>query len=50
MAVLLIVGGLPSDFANHAPAVDGLGYGVEETIEKLVILALLFYHVGFGFG
>ena len=30
------------DFADHTPAVDGLGCGVEQTIAQ----ALVFYHVG----
>ena len=30
------------DFADHAPAVDGLGCGVKQTVAQ----ALVFYHVG----
>ena len=30
------------NFADHAPAVDGLGDGVEQTVAQ----ALVFYHVG----
>jgi hypothetical protein len=36
------------NFTEHDPAVDRLDDGMEQTVEKFVISALLFYHVDYS--